>query len=158
MKSAPGFQGRMGRSIHELPKVSPKPGMPNPSTPCGGPPPKWPYGLMALWPYGLMALWPYGHFGGGPPTGWVACSHLLPPWIPHAVRACCFCNFVTLTFDLIKTGRFVFGFCCRHRYSGDRPWACGVGCPKGSKTGAGHPPWGRATPEMTKRLRLRQRA
>jgi hypothetical protein len=25
--------------------------------------------------------------GGGPPTGQAACGLLLPPWIPHAVRA-----------------------------------------------------------------------
>jgi hypothetical protein len=40
--------------------------------PAGGPCPKW----------------HYGRFRGGPHTGRAACSRLLPPWIPHAVRAC----------------------------------------------------------------------
>jgi hypothetical protein len=30
---------------------------------------------------------PYGRLGGGPPAGQAACDRLLPPWIPHAVRA-----------------------------------------------------------------------
>jgi hypothetical protein len=30
---------------------------------------------------------PYGHLGGGPPAGLVACSRLIPPWIPLPVRA-----------------------------------------------------------------------
>jgi hypothetical protein len=59
----------MARGGHGLPKVSPGPAMLYPSTPCG-----W--------------VTPYSRFRGGPPTGWVACGHLLPPWIPHAVRQC----------------------------------------------------------------------
>jgi hypothetical protein len=45
--------------------------MPHPSTACGRTTPKR----------------PYGRFGGGPPAGRAAFGRLLPPWIPHAVRA-----------------------------------------------------------------------
>jgi hypothetical protein len=65
-------QARTGRGIHGLPKVSCGPTMPDPYMPCGRATPQ-------------MALRP---FGGGPSTGWAACGRLLPPWIPHAVRAC----------------------------------------------------------------------
>jgi hypothetical protein len=45
------LQARMARSIHGLPKVSPGPTMPNPSTPCGRATPK-----TASWPFlGLPA-------------------------------------------------------------------------------------------------------
>jgi hypothetical protein len=27
-------------------------------------------------------------FQGLPPTGWAACTCILPPWIPHAIRLC----------------------------------------------------------------------
>jgi hypothetical protein len=65
--------GRMAGGVHEIPKALPGPAMPDPSTLCsvGGPPPKW----------------PFGRFWGGLPLGWVACGHLQPPWIPHAVQA-----------------------------------------------------------------------
>jgi hypothetical protein len=60
-------QARTGRGIHGLPKVSPWPAMPNPSTPYG------------------QATQP---FGGWPaPAGRAACGHLLPPWILLPVRA-----------------------------------------------------------------------
>jgi hypothetical protein len=37
---------------------------------------------------GPSLKWPYGCLKGGPPPGQVACSCLLPPWTPHAVRLC----------------------------------------------------------------------
>jgi hypothetical protein len=58
------------RGGHGLPIVSPGPAMPNPCMPCG-------------WETPETALWP---FQGWPPTGQRACSRLLPPWTPHAVR------------------------------------------------------------------------
>jgi hypothetical protein len=39
---------------------------------------------------GPLPKWPYSRFWGGLPTGRVACNYLLPPWIPHAIRACWF--------------------------------------------------------------------
>jgi hypothetical protein len=61
------------RGGHGLPKVSSGPAMPypSPSTPCR-PPLKWPYGGKR----------------GDQPAGWVACSHLLRLWTPHALRLC----------------------------------------------------------------------
>jgi hypothetical protein len=44
------IQGRMGRSIHGLPKVSPGPAMPNPSMPCGRSTPKQALRLFWGWP------------------------------------------------------------------------------------------------------------
>jgi hypothetical protein len=35
VRSPEGWQARMARGIHGLPKVSPGPALPNPSTPCG---------------------------------------------------------------------------------------------------------------------------
>jgi hypothetical protein len=60
----------MARGGHRLPKVSPGPPCLTLLRPAGGPPPKR----------------PYGHFRGSPPAGRAACSRLLPPWKPHAVR------------------------------------------------------------------------
>jgi hypothetical protein len=60
----------MARGGHGLPKVSPGPAMPYPSTPCGQPPLKQ----------------PHSRFRGCPPCGQAACIHFLPLWTPHAVR------------------------------------------------------------------------
>jgi hypothetical protein len=54
-------------------KFHPGPPCPTLLRPAGGPPPKR----------------PYSRFGGGPPAERAACGHLLPPWIPLPVRACC---------------------------------------------------------------------
>jgi hypothetical protein len=64
---------RMARGGDGLPKVSPRPAMPNPSTPCG----------RAAYER------PYGRFNGGPPARRATCGRLLPLWTPHAVRLCC---------------------------------------------------------------------
>jgi hypothetical protein len=43
----------------------------------------------SLWPAGGPPLKrPYGRLRGGPPTGRVACSRLLPPWTPHTILVC----------------------------------------------------------------------
>jgi hypothetical protein len=55
--------GRMGKSGHGLPKVSPGPAMPYPSVPCVRPPLKQ----------------SPGHFRGGSTAGRTACGHLLAP-------------------------------------------------------------------------------
>jgi hypothetical protein len=65
-------QAHIARGIHGLPKVSP--------------------GFRHAQPFyalrvGYARNGQNGRFRGGPPTGWVACGRLLPPWIPHAVRA-----------------------------------------------------------------------
>jgi hypothetical protein len=52
--------GRMARGGHGIPKVSPGPAMPDPSTPCGQ------------------------TFRGGSPAGRVACGRLLPFGTPYA--------------------------------------------------------------------------
>jgi hypothetical protein len=56
------FQARMATGIHGLPKVSPRPAMPDPSTPCGRATPK-----------AALRL-----FLGGVPAGRAACGRLLP--------------------------------------------------------------------------------
>jgi hypothetical protein len=82
----------MARGGHGIPKVSPGPAMPDPSTPCGRATAEMalcPYALMPLCPYALMPLCPYALmplFRGGPPAGQAACSRLLPLWTPHAVN------------------------------------------------------------------------
>jgi hypothetical protein len=62
----------MARDGHGLPKVSNGPAISTLLCPAGGPSLKRPCGC----------------FRGGPPTNRVAWCHLLPPWIPHAVRLC----------------------------------------------------------------------
>jgi hypothetical protein len=59
------LQACMARGIYGLPKVSPGPAMPNPSTPFG----------RATHETASRPFW------GGRPA---ACGRLLPPWIPHA--------------------------------------------------------------------------
>jgi hypothetical protein len=61
---------RMARGGHGLPKVILGPAMPDPSTPCGGPPLGW-----AEKAYRVSSRL-------------VPCGHLLPLWTPHAVRLC----------------------------------------------------------------------
>jgi hypothetical protein len=65
----------VARGGHGLPKVSPRPAMPDPSRArhlAGGPPLKW----------------PCGRFRDGLPAGRAACGRLLPLWIPHAICLC----------------------------------------------------------------------
>jgi hypothetical protein len=64
---------QLARDGHQLPKVSPRPAKPYPSTPCGRTTPK-------------MALQLFQPFRGGPPARPAACSRLLALWTPHAVR------------------------------------------------------------------------
>jgi hypothetical protein len=63
--------GRMVRSGHGLPKVSPGPAM-TALHPVGGPPLKR----------------PYSHIRGGPPARRAACGRLPSLWTPHAIRLC----------------------------------------------------------------------
>jgi hypothetical protein len=76
-----GRQAHMARGIHGLPKVSPRPTMPNPSTP------RRTTHDTALRPF----------------QGWPACRAgraaygcLLPPWIPHSIRAWCTLFYFTI--------------------------------------------------------------
>jgi hypothetical protein len=66
-RARPVWQGVSTDSL----KFHPGPPYPTLLSPAGGP----------------RLKWSYGRFGGSPPAGRVACSHLLPPWISHAVRA-----------------------------------------------------------------------
>jgi hypothetical protein len=76
MGSCRGLKGPQGtmvlicmeRGDHGLPKVSPGPAMPYPSTPCA-------VGRSTL-------KRPNSCYRRGPPTGRVACGRLLPHWIP----------------------------------------------------------------------------
>jgi hypothetical protein len=65
--------GRMARGDHGLSKVSLGSVMPYVSSSRGRP----------------LLIGPYHHFMGGPPTRRAACSRLLPPWTPHAIRLWC---------------------------------------------------------------------
>jgi hypothetical protein len=65
-------QGRRAWGGHGLPKVSPGPAMPYPSTPCGR----------------ATLKQPYGPFRGSSPTRRAACGRLPPLWTPNVVRLC----------------------------------------------------------------------
>jgi hypothetical protein len=74
---ATSLQGRISRGIHGLPRVSLRPALPYPSTPCRQPP--------------LKRL--YSHFRDGHPQVGRSAAVLLPPWIPHAIRPCYLSSF-----------------------------------------------------------------
>jgi hypothetical protein len=59
-----------------------------------------------LRPAGWLSLkQPYDRFMGDPPTGWAACSRLLPLWTPHTVRLWC-----AGLFGLSRPGTFFIGY------------------------------------------------
>jgi hypothetical protein len=135
--------GRMVRGGHGLPKVSPGPTMTYPSTPW--PPLKRPYSL----------------FKGGQPAGRAASDHLLPLWTPHAERlwmpqrqiihrnvtwlhVTCQSDFQPLDTRprVVEGGGGVRDK--QREGAEEKPEAYGVGCSKGKKTAAGHPPCRRA--------------